>query len=312
MNGMQAMMQKNALVVMKLTRDFLIVEPDTRVPTVAEYAEKFSVSPGTIHAAIKHLCHEGAIHLETRGHQGSYLCSSNKEKLWNFSGWNTLTGSMSLPLNTLASGLATGICQAMRERDIPFNAVFMQSSSTRLKALLSYRFDFLVASQLTADLVLSEYDEIELVLELTGSYYAQPYILMFADHISPQIEDGMTVAVDPTSIDQSFLTECVCHGKKVKQLHQTYIHTIESVHDGLADFVVSRLDVLQQMYPHATTKKIEFNLQGANVADKVGAVILARKDNYGLKAFLQYNMDLEMVSSLQKKVMEEELAPSYF
>lgn len=135
---------KNRLAVMKLSRDLLSAQLDERLKTVDYYEEALSVSRGTVQKAMQFLIEQHCIETQFRGHLGTYLLMKDDEKLWEFSGFGVLSGSMPLPLNTLSAGLATGICDCMRISNTPFNFVFAQGSRTRMKGLQLGKYDLLL------------------------------------------------------------------------------------------------------------------------------------------------------------------------
>jgi hypothetical protein len=309
---------KNRLVVMNLARDLLITELDQQLQTIDSYVEKFSVSRGTVQAAMQFLIEQGCVTTQFRGHLGSYLLTKDNDKLWGFSGFGTLTGAISLPLGPLVSGFATGICDCMRAGNIAFNFVFVQGSRTRINGLKQGKYDFVVASSLTEQVLLKENDNesIEKAMTLPGCAYAGKYILLFADDSKTEIEDGMTIAVDTASIDQLFLTNLVCKGKKnIKFNELTYISTRFSVKEGASDATISRTDVIGSLgegfqshakelfLPDYTRKELEsFST----------AVILIKKGNYGLCNILRRILRPSVVSNSQKKVMAGLRTPSYY
>ena len=311
----QDFLLKNRLAVMRLSRDLLSTQPDEQLQTVDYYVETISVSRGTVQKAMQFLIDRGCVSTHFRGHLGTFLLTKDDEQLWEYSGWGTLAGAMALPLNKLVSGLATGICACIKIESIPFNCVFIQGSRTRMNGLKSGKFDFVVASRLTEKVLLHEYDMLESIVSLPGCAYGGKYILIFADPKKSEIEDGMTVAVDPTSVDQYYLTQKVCEGKNyIKFYETTYIDTRFSVKRGESDVSVSRIDVLETLgmgeehvkelvIPEFTKKEIE---------SFTNTVILARKDNYGLKRLLNQTLRASIVSNSQKKVVSGAMPPSYY
>ena len=302
---------------MRLARDLLVTELDSRVRTVDYYVEQFGVSRGTVQKGMQFLVEQQCVTTYFRGHLGSYLIAKDGAKLWEYSGFGTLSGSMSLPLDNLVSGLATGVCDCMKAEDIAFNCVFVQGSHIRVKGLRQGKYDFIVASSLTERLIAGEYDDIEKVLEMPNCAYSGRYLLLFAEPNKTQIEDGMRVAVDPASIDQMHLTKLICEGKKsIKFNESTYLDTLHQVVNGEADVTVSRTDVSVNFEPDywdAHTKELTLESYTRQDIDKFSAaVVLAVRDNYGIANLLQKVLRPNVVAHTQKQVMAGLRSPGYY
>lgn len=314
MNILKKHLQKYGETLMKISRDFVTKNCGDRLPTIEEYTQSLHMSRGTVQAVIKLLEDEGCVVLKKRGYQGTFIKEINIEKTWEYTGWAHLTGASALPLNTLAAGLATGICQCMKQKNIPFNFMFMQGSRTRVRALLDNKYDFLITSELTAKILMSEGKDVLIITKLDGCLYAETYMLLFARDGFGQVEDGMTIAYDPSSIDQTYLTDQLTKGKDVKKLELTYINTYESLKDGRADVIVCRPDVARSNgCADFIFKDIVLKDSLILEPDKLTvSVILAAKNNYGLKELLLKNIDAKMISNIQKKVILNEMVPNYY
>lgn len=302
---------KNKLAVMNLARDFLVIEPGERIPPINYYVEAFSMSRGTIQSAMLFLSQEHCITTQFKGPLGTILLSKDSTLLWDYSGFGSLVGAMSLPLNGLVSGLATGICECMKAHKIAFNCAFIQGSRTRLEGLVRNKHDFIVASQLTTTILMNQYEDVYKAMDLNGCAYSGKYILMFRKGLS-KIKDGMTVSLDPSSLDQTYLTELVCRNKEIKRLETSYINTRLSVINGKADFTVARTDTVKppqipQCYdlvlPNYTSKEIE---------EFSNTVILASKSNYGIDKLLKYVLDPDQILDVQNQVIEGLMPPLYY
>lgn len=309
-------LKKNQLVVTRLARDLLLANIDDRVQPISTYAEQLDVSQGTVQKAMQFLISNRCVAIQFRGHLGSYITTKNNAKLWGYTGFGTLSGSMPLPLTLLPAGLATGICDCMRTENISYNCVFMQGSNTRLKGLTQGRYDFIVASRLTEQLILKEYDRVESVMDLPGCLYSKRYVLLLKDPSYTQVEDGMTIAVDPTSIDQQYLTQQLCKGKKNIRFNElTYLDTHYSVKRGESDVTVSRLDSIEasREFRDMNVRQLSISEFSQKEIDNWGsAVILARKGNYGLPELLRKTLHSSVVADAQQQVMQRLRTPSYF
>jgi hypothetical protein len=309
---------KNRLVVMYLARDLLATNLDERVQTVDEYVQQMKVSRGTVQRAMQFLVEQRCVVTHFRGHLGSYLIEKDNDKLWEYSGFGTLAGAMSLPLSRLLEGLATGICDCMKAKNISFNCVFAQGSGTRVNNLLQGKYDFIIASKLTERLVLKEHPDLQSVLELNGCTYCGRYLLLFADPEKNEIEDGMRISVDPSSLDQRYLTQLVCAGKSnIDFIETTYINTHAGVYQGKADVTVARADTMliygeEYSKAHARELKLPGKYTRKEINNFGAAVVLASAENYGIAKLLQEILRPCVVAHSQKQVMAGERVPGYY
>ena len=81
MNIKSQLLNKNALIINNLAKEFLTKEEGDRINTVAEYAEKYSLARGTVQSALKFLCEQEAVAIDRRGHLGSFLTKIDYMKL---------------------------------------------------------------------------------------------------------------------------------------------------------------------------------------------------------------------------------------
>ncbi|RED75234.1 GntR family transcriptional regulator YhfZ [Cohnella phaseoli] len=305
---------KHGVTLMKIARDLVIKRVGDRLPTIEEYTRSLDISRGTVQAVLKLLQDKGCVVLHKRGHQGTFIEKIDIAKTWEYTNWAHLTGATELPLDTLAAGLATGVCLCMKQKSIPFNFAFMQGSRTRVRALLDHKYDFLITSELSAKVLINEGQDVQMIAKIEGCLYAEIYSLLFAEPGHEEIEDGMTIAYDPSSIDQTFLTNELTKDKKVNKIELTYINTYESLKDGRADVIVCRPDVVR------TGKYFQFHMKDIVLKDPTipdanqltYSVVLAAKNNYGLKELLLKNLDDKLISDVQQKVIRQEMAPSYY
>jgi ABC-type amino acid transport substrate-binding protein len=317
MNFSQDFFLKHRLVVMKLSRDLFVTELDQQLRTIDYYIEQFSVSRGTIQAAMQFLITEGCITTQFRGHLGTFLLTKDMGKLWAFTGFGTLTGAMPLPLQTRASGFATGICDCMGAANIAFNCIFIQGSQTRLNGLLQGKYDFIVVTKLAEQVLKEEYTNIEKIMDLPGCSYNSKYIFLFKDPEKEEIEDGMMVAVDPTSVDQAYLAKIACENKKnITFLKKpSYLSAHLSVKEGESDVAITNIAVASSLGPEFQDNIKELKLSNLSKRDMEilsTPVILILKDNYGLDNILRQALRASLISNSQKKVMSGQLPPNYY
>ena len=223
----------------------------------------------------------------------------------------SLTGAMSLPLNPLVSGLATGICECMKDNTISFNCAFIQGSRTRLEGLSKDKYDFVIASQLTSTILLNQYPSIHKVMDLDGCAYSGKYTLLFRSGLT-EVQDGMVVAFDSSSIDQVYLTNLVCQGKKIERFETSYINTRLSVINGSADFTVARMDAINPIYFSQCADLCLPDYTPQEIESFTNTVVLASSNNYGIDKLLSHVLQANKILEIQNQVINGTMPPLYY
>ena len=302
---------------MNISRDLLVVEPGQRLQTIDYYIEKFLVSRGTVQMAMQFLIENDCISTNFRGHLGTYLLSKNMEKLWEFTGIGTLTGAMPVPLDARATGFATGICDCMRANRIPFNCVFIQGSQTRVNGLLQGKYDFIVITKLAKQVIWENNNDSEMIMELFGCRYNGRYVLLFKTPDKTEIEDGMVVVLDTTSIDQVYLTKMACKKRRNILFKQepSFFGTSSSVTSGEADVTILNSSITDPLGPdsQANIKELQLPEYKKEDYERLSTpVILILKNNYGLATLLRQTLRASIISNSQKGVMAGTLPPNFY
>lgn len=291
-------LQKNGVALTKLAREMMTFRSGERIPTISDFVERYHVSRGTVQAALKFLCQQG-VDLRRQGHMGSYVEFINYEKVWHYTGWNALVGVMPLPVIDSLRGLATAIDYSMNQAGLPFRQAFMQSAENRVHALAASRFDFVIVSKLTAEICLEAFEQLEIALEFLDGSYCRSNVFAFYDPKETEIRDGMRIAYDPLSPDQSYLTRLFCGDKNVTLLSMPYRSTLRCLEQGDVDAVIYREEsVLSSPYPLGSAPIPDESLTKKGLQ----AVILTNKENYWIKELLQKALNPKQILSLQKQV----------
>ena len=314
--------KKDWLVTTGIARLMISTPLDSRLPTVQDYCEIFDCSRGVVQNALASLEARGAVFLHKRGKQGTYLAKKNEELLFQNAGLQFLTGSMPTPLNMHLAGLATGICQAMTRCSVPFTFAFVHGGKNRANALCRQVYDFVLVTRSTAQEYIAQNPEVEEAFPLLGCDYSPPYLLYLNRPGLTEIQDGMTVAVDPSSQDQWLLTQSLVTGKDVHLVEMPFIPSRQAFISGQVDCVVMRDDsvyrngllgaampVFQTINPE---NKSIVSLPGELTAEMQLPVVLVNKKNYGMAGILRSYLGGELVAYIQEKVIDHQMAPQFF
>lgn len=299
------MLKKSVVILMNLARDLFLLDTGQQIPTILDYTDRFSVSRGIVQTALETLQKDGSIRIEKRGVLGTYLEAKDDQKLYRHTGWDSVTGTMPIPLTPYFVSLTTGICEALADAPMDFSFAYMTGSSKRAETLHKGVYDFMIASRSAAMLHVKEYDDLEICRELKGAIYSKEYRLYFMDPKKKEIENGMRVGVDPVCMDQRILTERLCRKKKVEIVEFPFIGFEDIAKSGKVDCIVFR-DI--EWSSHA--KEIKLNevpitgIRGFRAEDMNTPVVLVRKDNYAIDRLFEKYLDAEKIRQVQQEVLE--------
>lgn len=319
----QSPYRKEWLVGTSIARGFMGMSPGERIPTISEYSNLFSCSRGIIQNALNFLETEEAVILDKQGKRGTFLKEKNEHLLLQYSGLTHITASMPPPLNSHFAGLATGICQGMSRSEVPFTFAFVQGAKARMEALTRGSYDFIVATEYAAKKYVEEHSEVEIAFYLKDSIYSLPYKLYINKPGKTEIEDGMTLAVDPYSYDQITLTKKVCEGKDVVIKEMPVISASYAFYSGQVDAIVFRdgIDNRNQQFLNAVLKMdtivspkeiSEIRIDFKENEEMMVPVVMVNKSNYGIADILKNYLDGNLVGYIQSQVLEGQMAPRFY
>ncbi|ADL69201.1 hypothetical protein BFT35_11930 [Thermoanaerobacterium thermosaccharolyticum] len=305
------LLTKNGIAVTLLSRELLSIKKGERILTIGEYSKKFDLGRGTIQSAIKYLEDNDAIKLDPRGHLGTFVENINYKKLWDYAGLPIISGVMPLPYSKRYEGLATGIYKAFERENIPFNMAYMRGSERRIDALENGKYDFAILSMLAAKLNIEAGRNIKIVTDFGLNTYVGAHKIIFAENDKEEIENGMRVALDPTSIDHFILTCYECQDKEVEFVEQSYNQIISNIINKSVDAAIWNYDEIEDRglsiknVPLKNKKTKELN------EDNTKAVLVVLKDNWGIDKIIERFVNKKEVIDIQRKVLLNEIFPEY-
>ena len=209
--------QKNALVTIMIARDIMNKKPGDKMISIVEYERNCGFSRWTIQTAIKTLLDHQCMQIIKCGPKGSFLESIDYEKLWPFTDWDPLLGCLPIATSTTLSGLLTGANIVLKEKEIPFYLSFMTPVKNRLDSLEKGRCNFVITTRMAYEIVKDKYENITSALELTGCKYNLGYRVYGHGDDFKGIEEGMRIGIYTSALEQIFLSNLICKGKKLKK-----------------------------------------------------------------------------------------------
>lgn len=314
--------RKDRQAVSVISRSILGMKTRERMPTIREYETMLGCSRGVVQNALTALQESGAITLDKRGKQGTFILSADEDMLFDAANLQYFTGSMPAPLNLHLAGLATGVCQSMGRCPAPFTFAFVQGAQNRANALLRGIYDFAVVTMAAAQEHIRLHPELEIAFPLTGCEYSPPYILYINRPGVTEIQDGMTVALDTSSTDHAELTKQLCRGKDVKFVPLPYIAAHYALYAGEVDCAVFRNDSdptqsFQELALSGTKTVLPANISsiainGGQSEEMQLPVVLVSIENYGIADILRNYLSCDLISYIQKRVISHQMAPQFY
>ena len=301
------LMQKIGLMASNLSNEFIQLDVDDRIPTVAFLSEKYETARGTVQSAIKLLQDYDAIKLESRGHLGTFITYIDYLKLLEVAGIKSLVGVMPLPYSKRYEGLATGIFNTLNDRKLAVNLAFMRGANHRLKALLDGRYDFAVTSRLTAEYYIKNNEPIEIVSTFGDFSYVNEHVLVVSKDYKEDIKDGMKIGIDRSSIDQSVLTISYFEDYEVEYVDMSYNSFKAAIKNNEVDAVIWNRDDIDE---EDDVKVLKISKEDIGISDTEAVIITDNKNAILLRLFSK-NLDRKEVLRYQREVLEGLIMPNY-
>jgi hypothetical protein len=305
------LVSKQGVAVLKLAQMLLTHQKGDRLEPIQYYAETFKTGVGTMHAAIAYLQEIEAIKLDSRGHLGTFVLDINYPMIWSLIGQNHIVGGMPLPYSRRLEGLATGLHVAFEQAGVALNLVYTRGALNRLQNLAMEKFDFVIMSRFAFNNALKRGLSIEEVLSLGIGSYVSQHIILLANGDKEKIEDGMRVGIDPSSIDQVLLAKEACQGKNVEYVEINYMNLMTAMNKGQIDVTIWNADDFYASSHPFRAVPLDQTEEAAHLQENTEAVIVAGLSNRLVLQTLRSIINAELVCSIQKKVMSNELMPIY-
>lgn len=304
----QILYQKKGMTVSKLALSLLAKDVGDRLAPISWYQEEFQVSRGTMQNAFSYLKDIGAVSLTHHGHQGTYIEALDYGRLQENCVQQEILGIMPLPYSATYEGFATAV-YAQLER-LKFNMAYARGAVGRIRLVESGVYQFAVTSQYAAEHAMGCGKEIECLMNFGAGSYLSRHVLLLRDRKEEGLRDGMRVAYDKDSLDQSRITENLIRDKKVEKVNIRTQQTISALLEGTIDAGVWNYDgTIESRYlsrwKMVALKDDEYNNQFS------AAVIVIKKDNTYLAQLLKKHISVDATLKILDQVRSGQRRP-YF
>lgn len=294
--------KKEGVVITTLARYLLGEKCGNRLKTIDELANECRSSVGLTQAALKTLESSGAIRIERRGRNGSYLVEMDNKALLSHVDINNVVCAMPLPYTRLYEGLASGL--KAQFDGIPFYYAHMRGADIRVECLLNGVYDMAVVSRLAAESYLTQ-KGLCLALELGPHTYVGEHQLICRKGESANVK---RVGLDNRSADQKIMTDvflAVVMWNESISLITSLQHIVKGDVDAVIWNVVAENE-LTMLGLEATPLTDDPRFLQATEA-----VVLTRVDDYPMQQLLRAVVDKHALLAHQQRVVSGEQEPSY-
>ena len=297
---------KYTRILIELSKMFLSLDLNSKIPTYEELSKKQKVGRGTIKKAINYLISIDAIVLKTHGSSGTYIESKNIDALIKVLNIDDLLGVMPLPYSTIYEGLATGLMYSFKkENDIKINLSFMRNAVHRIDELLCGRYDFAVVSRHSAEVALRDRKNILIVKDFGPGSYMSYHVLITGRNDVNGIRDSLKIGLAKSAITQNEITKLLCKGFNVEFIESEYNEMIQNIVNGKTDAAVWNRDEVSEALSNIRMIPVDKEQSESN------AVLVIDGEKKYLYEILNMIIDEEYVVDIQNKVINGLLLPHY-
>lgn len=300
--------QKIGVVIDHLPLSLLSKRVGDRILPIAGYQQEYGVSRGTIQNAFNHLKEVGAIELTSHGHMGTYIKAIDYKKLQENCLRKELLGIMPLPYSLAYEGFATAIYQQLKR--FKFNMAYARGAEGRIRLVDSGIYQFAICSQYAAECLMARGMDVEAAINFGSGSFLSQHVLLLRDENQQQICDGMRVAYDAGSLDQSGITQALVRGRQVELVDIRTQETLAALADGVIDAGVWNYDDIVEK-PQLQSFHVVFLDEQTYDSRFAAAVMVIRKGNRSLQEFLTKNISKETTLQIINEVKNRERRP-YF
>ena len=286
-----------------LARYLLGEKCGNRLKTIDELAAECHSSVGLTQAALKTLESSGAIRIERRGRNGSYLVDMDNRTLLKHVDINNVVCAMPLPYTRLYEGLASGL--KAQFDGIPFYYAHMRGADIRVECLLNGVYDMAVVSRLAAESYLAQ-DGLRITLALGPHTYVGEHQRICRKGESADVKH---VGLDNRSADQKIMTEACFGNRDVELIDMPYHESLQRIAKGDVDAVI--WNVVAEAELAVLGLEATPLTNDPRFLQATEAVVLTRAEDYAMQQLLRAVVNKEALLAHQQRVANGEQEPSY-
>ncbi len=296
-------------LVTSLAGYLLSVAEGDQILSTRELAGMFDTSLGSVSVAINQLEEAGAVTINRRGRLGSFLERKSVATLWDIVENGPMVIALTLPSFPKCEGLATALYSLLNKAGIETYIIFIRGSYNRIKALRYGQCHAVVLSDLAADELCGEDEEV--ILRLPPRSFVEEHRIFFRPN-SETASRRLTVGYDPDSYDVKHLTELEFAGSDVNFQEMTFTQIDLHLEDSSVDAAITNGDFMERL----TNKGFTSRPLSPRVKELVGdrytsAALVIRAGSTATETVLQAILDPAEILGIQQRVVEGLMVPRY-
>ena len=292
-----------------LARKLLTLHTGDKLPSTREFAESMDASLGSISSSLNYLEQVGAVTIKRRGRLGSFLDGKSLGRLWSIIENNPLVIAQTLPSFKKCEGLATAINSMLNNAGVETYMIFIRGSINRLNALRHGQCHAAIMSELAADELIGENEEI--ILRLPAQTFVTGHNVFYRGKQSSS-KEPLRVGIDSASYDVKYLTELEFAGKNVEYHQMSFVQIDSHLEESTVDAAISDLDHKEmltsgEIYSRPLSPRVERSLGGRNTS----AAIVIRSESHTTRTVLTETLNCDEVVRIQQQVVDGKMVPRY-
>lgn len=300
--------QKKGVTISHVASSLLSRRVGDKIPSISEYQQEFGVSRGTMQNALNYLKEIEAIQLSSHGHMGTYIEKIDYVKLQDSTLVQELMGIMPLPYSRTYEGLVTAVYEQLK--DYRFNMAYARGAVGRIKLVEAGTYQFAICSQYAAEYAIENGRNIEIAQNFGEGSFVSRHVLVLRDSKADGIRDGMRVAYDCDSLDQSELTKRLIKGRKVKLVDIRTQLTLAALDEGIIDAGIWNYDDILETKSFEGLHFVSLNEQEYSSKFATAVIVIQKGDAY-LKEVLDKNISKKYTLTILEEIRKQKRRPSY-
>lgn len=293
--------------IVLLSRYLLSLNVGDRILPKGEIAKKYHLGVGTVQNAFASLERANAVHIDSRGHLGSFIIEMDKNVLWEYSMYGYVRGTMPLPYHSMLTGLATGINKVFNNSmGIMLRMSYIRGSQVRIQNMCEGLDDFTVCSLYAAKKEIKKEKNIYIFKKFSLNTYIGQSVILLRKGVS--LKDGITVGIDQSSVDQANLTK---EFFKDKNVHY------ETVQYNNFHYLLKKKKIDACIWSSEDIRDFDGEVlplpdRMQSTIDDVGrAVIVVSKSSNEKMQCVKELFDVPLIEKIQRDVIDQKVIPNY-
>ncbi|GAD80851.1 GntR family transcriptional regulator YhfZ [Vibrio ezurae] len=294
--------KKHGVALIHISRYLLTVKPHDRLRTIDELSAELGCSVGYIATAIKKIEAEGAVTLDRRGRNGTFISNLDYCQLIRLAEFGNMVCAMPLPYTKHYEGLASGL---KAQISVPFYFAHMRGADVRAECLKNGIYDIAIMSRLAAEHYVASGD-LDIALELGPNTYVSEHRLICRQG---ELHNIKRVGVDPSSPDQKLLTETYFKNQNVDIVEAPYNECLELIANNTIDASIWYLSDNERLTSMGLSAASISHVPDCEKASS--AVLTVSKKAQHVKILIDHMVDTNNLLQHQNDVVTGKVIPTY-